>query len=60
MIVDQLSRLEKTTEEGKEIEKAKNFPNEQFLLLSSQVPWYADIVNYLLFHLSLDTSREEN
>ena len=35
MIVDQLSRLEKTTEEEKEIEKTKNFPNEQFLLLSA-------------------------
>ena len=47
MIADHLSRLEKTTEEEKEIEIVENFPDEQLFVLSVQVPWYADIVNYL-------------
>ena len=38
MIADHLSRLEKTTEEEKEVEIAENFPNEQLFLLSVQVP----------------------
>ena len=47
MIVDHLSRVEKTTtqEEGSEI--AENFPDEQLFQLSLQSPWYADIVNFL-------------
>ena len=47
MIANHLSRLEKTTKEEKEIEIEENFPDEQLFLLSVQVPWYADIVNYL-------------
>ena len=47
VIVDHLSRMEKTAEEEKEIEIAEKFPDEQLFLLSVQVPWYADIVNYL-------------
>ena len=47
VIADHMSRLEKTTEEEREIEIAENFLDEQFLLLLAQVPWYADIVNYL-------------
>ena len=47
MIVDHLYRLEKTTEEEKEIEISENFPDEILLLLSVQVPWYANIANYL-------------
>ena len=38
VIADHLSRLEKTTEEEKEIEIAENFPEEQLFLLSVQVP----------------------
>ena len=38
VITDHLSRLEKITEDEKEIEIAKNFPNEQLFLLSAQVP----------------------
>ena len=49
MIVDHLSRLEKTIEDEKEIEIAENFPDEQLFLLSVQVPWYDDIVNYLAY-----------
>ena len=48
MIADYLSRLEKTTEVEKEIEIAENYPNEQLFVLSVQVPWYADIINYLV------------
>ena len=47
VIVDHLSRLEKTTEKEKETEIAENFPDEQLFLLSVQTSWYADIVNYL-------------
>ena len=47
MIADYLSRLENPTEEKKGIEIAENFPNEQLFQLLVQVPWYADIVNYL-------------
>ena len=49
MVADHLSRLEKTTKEEKEIEKAENFPDEQLFVLSVQVPWYADIVKYLAY-----------
>ena len=47
VIADHLSRLEKTTEEEKGSEIAKNFPNEKLFLLAVQTPWDADIVNYL-------------
>ena len=47
VIVDHLSRLEKTTEGEKGSEIAENFPDEQLFMLSVQTPWYADIVNYL-------------
>ena len=47
VIVDHLSRVEKTTmkEEGKEVEE--KFPDGQLFQLSFQLPWYADIVNFL-------------
>ena len=63
VIVDDLSRLEKTAKKEKETEIAKNFPNEQLFLLSIQTPWYADIVNYLACGVvppELATNREEN
>ena len=47
VIVDHLSRLEKNDENEKETEIAENFPDKQLFLLSIQIPWYADIVNYL-------------
>ena len=47
VIVDHLSRQEKITKEGKEIKIAENFPDEQLFVLSVQILWYADIVNYL-------------
>ena len=49
VITDHLSRMEKTTKEEKEIEITENFPDEQMFVLSFQVPWYADIVNYLVY-----------
>ena len=49
VIANHLSRLEKSTEEEKEIEIAENFLDEQPLLLSAQVPWYYDIMNYLAY-----------
>ena len=47
VIVDHLSRVEKTTMKEEEMEVAENFPDEQLFKLSFQLPWYADIVNFL-------------
>ena len=49
VMVDHLSRLERPIEEEKENELEENFPNEYLFQLSVQVPWYADIVNYLAY-----------
>ena len=49
VIADQLSRLEKPTEDEKMTEIEENFPNEQLFQVSVQVPWYANIVNYLAY-----------
>ena len=49
MIADHLSRFEKHTEGEKGIEIAENFLNKQLFQLSVQVPWYANIVNYLAY-----------
>ena len=47
VIADHLSILERITEGEEEIEVANIFPDEQLFQLSVQMPWYADIVNYL-------------
>ena len=47
VITDHLSRVEKTTVKEEEMEVAENFPDEQLFQLSFQLPWYADIVNFL-------------
>ena len=47
VIVDHLSRVEKTTVKGKGTELKENFPDEQLFQLSFQLPWYVDIVNFL-------------
>ena len=47
MIVDHLSRVEKTTVKEEEMEVAEIFPDEQLFQLSFQLPWYVDIVNFL-------------
>ena len=47
VIVDHLSRVEKNKVEEEEAELTENFPDEQLFKLSFQLPWYADIVNYL-------------
>ena len=47
VIVDHLSRVEKKKVEEEEEELIENFPDEQLFKLSVQIPWYADIVNYL-------------
>ena len=45
VIVDHLSRVEKTTVKEEENEVAANFPDEQLFRL----PWYADIVKFLAY-----------
>ena len=47
VIVDHLSRVERNKVEEEEAGLTKNFPDEQLFQLSFQLPWYADIVNYL-------------
>ena len=47
VIVDHLSRIEKPNEDEIETEIEEKFPNEQLFQVTVQVPWYADIVNYL-------------
>ena len=47
VIADHLSRLEKPTEDERGTEIEENFPDEQLFQVSVQVPWYANIVNYL-------------
>ena len=47
VIADYLSRVEKNKVEEEEAELTENFPYEQLFRLSFQLPWYADIVNYL-------------
>jgi hypothetical protein len=34
-------------EEGNELPLSENFPDEQLFNMDVQLPWYADIVNYL-------------
>ena len=47
VIADQLFRVERNKAEEEEAELTENFPDEQLFQLSFQLPWYADIVNYL-------------
>ena len=47
VIADHLSRAERSTGEEEEVELKENFPDEQLFKVSCQLPWYADIVNYL-------------
>ena len=46
---DHLSRLEKPIEDERGIEIEENFPDKQFFQVSVQVPWCADIVNFLAY-----------
>ena len=47
VIADHLSRVERTTAEEEKVILTENFPDEQLFKVSFQLPWYADIVNYL-------------
>ena len=47
VIVDHLSRIEKPNEDEIETEIEEKFPKGQLFQVTVQVPWYADIVNYL-------------
>ena len=47
VIADHLSRVERNKAEEEETGLKENFPDEQLFQLSFQMPWYADIVNYL-------------
>ena len=47
VIADHLSRVERSTEEEEKATLTENFPDEQLFKVSFQLPWYADIVNYL-------------
>ena len=61
VIADHLSILEKLTAEEKMIEIEENFPDEQLFQVLVQSPWYADIVNYLVYGIMpLDFSYQQN
>ena len=47
VIGDHLSRVEQNETGKEETELKENFPDEQLFKVSFQIPWYADIVNYL-------------
>ena len=47
VIADHLSRVEQNETKKEETELKENFPYEQLFKVSFQIPWYADIVNYL-------------
>ena len=47
VIADHLSRIETSTAEEVKVILTENFPDEQLFKVSYQIPWYADIVNYL-------------
>ena len=47
VIVDHLSRVERNKAKEEETGLTENFPDEKLFQLSVQLPWYADIVNYL-------------
>ena len=47
VIADHLSRVEQNETENEETELKENFIDEQLFKVSFQIPWYADIVNYL-------------
>ena len=39
--------MERTNDDKKELEIEDNFPDEQLFQVKIQLPWYADLVNYL-------------
>ena len=47
VIADDLSRVEQNETEKEEAELIQYFPDELLFKVSFQIPWYADIVNYL-------------
>ena len=47
VIADHLSRVEGSNAEEEKVILTENFPDEQLFKVSFQLPWYADIVNYL-------------
>ena len=49
MTADYFSRMEKPTEEERWTKIEENSPDEQLFQVSVQLPWYADIVNYLAY-----------
>ena len=49
VIADHLSKVERNKAKEGEAGLTENFPDEQLFQLSFQLPWYADIVNYLAY-----------
>ena len=49
VIADHMSRVERNETEKEEAKLTENFPDEQLFKVSFQIPWYADIVNYLAY-----------
>ena len=49
MIANHLLRIEKTTVKEEGTELAENFLDDQLFQLSFQLPWYANIVQFLAY-----------
>ena len=48
VIADHFSRLEITKEENRGKEIRESFPDEQLFEVNIELPWFADMVNYLV------------
>ena len=48
VIADHFSRMEGKDDDKKELDIEDSFPNEQLFQVQIQLPWYADLVNYLV------------
>ena len=51
VIANHLSRLENPIEDERGTKIEENFLDEQLFQVSVQVPWYADIVNFLAYEI---------
>ena len=49
VVADHLSKMERTIDDKKEVDIEDSFPNEQLFQIQLQLPWYADLVNYLAY-----------
>ena len=49
VIADHLSKIESIVEGKRRLEIDESFPDEHLFQVKTQLPWYADLVNYLAY-----------